>query len=321
MSSMVSTRIILLGLAFAYSPLVVIGVAINSSLVPAGEVPIANVTTDVPTMKTDGDAQPLEAPPIDLTPLTCRWSNCNEQCAPGYAPVPRQGGKPNEMMWDHTHCMGTGLQLFCCPNDIPKQPVCTWRGHKNSGHCTSGCRAGEVEVGTLDVGCKTEHQSACCTDNVATLPYGECRWYGAAPECADFFFPKNAGLHGCTKEFPNLILQAKAGFGGEKKCAHGNRICTQFKMQLTIRLGTKKSYCCKGKPQQFQNCEWQLKFTKFLGKGVCEASCPPDQIKIGMDSRPDCKSGEGAYCCAGVRPPPPPEWVKEVDAFRHAAEV
>lgn len=166
------------------------------------------------------DAGDVQTANTDQTPLTCRWSNCNEQCAPGYVPVPRQGGKRDEMIWDHTHCQGVGMQLFCCPSEI-SQPVCRWRGHKNSGHCSPGCQRGEAEVGTLRFGCKTEHQSACCSLGIGTVAYGSCKWHGTAPLCSRGMMPGEPSHAPCSKEYPDFVFATSAGFGGEKTCDSG----------------------------------------------------------------------------------------------------
>lgn len=161
----------------------------------------------------------LQLADVDLTPLTCRWTNCNEVCPPGYVPVPRQGGAPNEKMWDHTHCGGVGQQLFCCPSEI-QQPTCTWRGHRNTGYCgVSGCPPGEVEVGSLTVGCKESHQRACCFGSLGVAAYGQCKWYGTASRCSA------SGKHAaCGKDFPDFIFAASAGFGGEQTCRSGKSL-------------------------------------------------------------------------------------------------
>jgi chitinase len=120
-----------------------------------------------------------EAPPQQQVPQPislCRWANCGENCPAGFKTVPRDG--TDLMMTDDTHCpMNPGTQsLFCCPSDWTL-PTCTWRGHRNSGYCKAGCSDGEVEVGTLKVGCKKSHQSACCVDSAPVKAYGSCKWY------------------------------------------------------------------------------------------------------------------------------------------------
>lgn len=167
----------------------------------------------------DFSPQPIHSPlkPIGL----CKWTNCEENCQAGFKEVPREGTKL--MMTDETGCInGIGSHKFCCPGDY-EQPKCLWRGFKNSGACSPGCKKGEVEVGTLQVGCSTKHQSACCTANAAVAPYGECKWFGTAPLCA-----KSGQHHACDKEYSEFIVSASNGFGGDQKCTQGA-----------------KSFCCK----------------------------------------------------------------------------
>lgn len=60
-----------------------------------------------------------------------------------------------------------------------------------------------------------------------------------------------------------------------------------------------KSYCCKSIPKAFTNCAWYTKETHQIKlDDWCEASCPPNSIKLGRQ-RGDCSYGQGAYCCKG----------------------
>lgn len=100
-----------------------------------------------------------------VAPELCRWSGCYDGCPSGFKAVPRDGY--DEVMMDATVCHGDsapnrGVSVFCCPSEH-MMPTCAWRGHKNSGKCSPGCNDGEVEVGTLSLGCKKNYQSACCT--------------------------------------------------------------------------------------------------------------------------------------------------------------
>ena len=168
-------------------------------------------------------AIPAELKPRDgnamIADRTCRWSNCGEPCSSGFVSVPRSGGKQGEMMWDHTHCLGRGLSTFCCPANAP-QPTCTWRGHANSGKCKAGCRGGEAEVWTINMGCKSGHQSACCTTTTTCMEaYDNCRWEGEAPNCwsGSYYHP----LHTCSALYPHTAIESPAGFGGTDSCTHG----------------------------------------------------------------------------------------------------
>lgn len=140
------------------------------------------------------------------------------------------------MMWDHTHCGEKGMQYFCCPSNIDT-PTCTWRGHKNSGRCKPGCNSGEVEVGSLRMGCKTGHQTACCTSVTAVEAYGQCKWVGKDPLCsiADPRSRDRSSHADCPESHPHFIFAASAGFGGETMCDTGDcSRTTRFDSVLTI---------------------------------------------------------------------------------------
>lgn len=148
------------------------------------------------------------------TAKTCRWTNCGDSCPTGFKPVPRSGGRSGEMMWDHTHCRNEGSMTLCCPTSLP-QPICTWRGHRNSGKCKPGCESGEAEVWTLKIGCKSGHQSACCSTNTASVSaYNNCRW----EDCVQVK-PKEEVR--CSTAYPFQAALGEYGFGGEDACSRG----------------------------------------------------------------------------------------------------
>jgi chitinase len=164
------------------------------------------------------------------TDITCRWSNCNELCPIGFVSVPRKDGAKGEMMWDHTQCNGNGLSRLCCPSNQP-QPICTWRGHSNNGNYKPGCQGGEVEVWSIGVGCKSGHQSACCTTNTPSIEaYDNCRWEGTAPDCwsGSRYHP----MEPCSKLYPNTAIETMAGFGGEASCSHGTLASVRFLLRF-----------------------------------------------------------------------------------------
>jgi chitinase len=158
--------------------------------------------------------------PIDamIADNTCEWSNCGEPCNVGFVAVPRTGGERGEMMQDATLCGDHGLSLFCCPSNAP-QPTCRWRGHHNTGKCTGGCHRGEAEVWTINAGCNSGYQSACCTTTTTGIEaYDYCRWEGTAPKCwASFVGPERI----CSAEYPTRAISSPAGFGGERMCSQG----------------------------------------------------------------------------------------------------
>ncbi|KAF2030454.1 hypothetical protein EK21DRAFT_88961 [Setomelanomma holmii] len=142
-----------------------------------------------------------------------RWTNCGDSCSPGFVSAPGSGGASNEMMWGHSHCKYGSLSQMCCPANAP-QTTCTWRGHANSGKCTPRCKNGEAEVWTINVGCKSGHQSACYTTSTSSIEaYASCRWQGTAPNCwgDQIYHP----LDTCdSPTFRNVAVEAPAGFGG-----------------------------------------------------------------------------------------------------------
>jgi chitinase len=136
------------------------------------------------------------------------------KCPSGFSAVARSNGAPGEMMWDHTHCSGNGNSVFCCPSNVA-QPTCRWRGHKKSGKCDGACIAGETEVWNLKYGCKSGHQSACCSVTPSVAAYRDCRWEGDEPNCAD---ESDGGHRKCSAQYPYRVVSARAGFGGENEC-------------------------------------------------------------------------------------------------------
>ncbi|KAK8070339.1 hypothetical protein PG994_006955 [Apiospora phragmitis] len=122
--------------------------------------------------------QPVTQPPIKTAEL-CRWSGCYRECPDGFKTVARNGDKG--IMATDENCLSGGLDKLCCPGseDMP-------RGHKNSGACSPGCKGGEVDVGTLGVGCSSKHQTACCINVAATAAYGEYNYCCRDPKPAAF---------------------------------------------------------------------------------------------------------------------------------------
>ncbi|RAR12571.1 glycosylhydrolase family 18-9 [Stemphylium lycopersici] len=203
------------------------------------------------------------------TKNTCRWTRCEYGCGAGFEKVIREGGYPGEVMTDHSD---------------------------------------EAEVGTLNVGCKTAHQSACCTLTPSVAAYGQCKWSGSAPLCSADPTSSKPSRAACPDSHPHFIFASSAGFGGEKPCDTGA-----------------KSYCCKTEVKPWTNCAWYDKETDAFSHGICEASCPLDSILLGMQ-KGKCEKGESAYCCGGPAslpppPPPPPVESPKVREFEDAVRV
>ncbi|KAM3508938.1 hypothetical protein MY10362_000908 [Beauveria mimosiformis] len=224
-------------------------------------------------------------------PQTCRWSSCFEGCPSGFKEMPRDGHK--EFMLDTTHCKDFGMKMsrLCCPISS-SMPVCQWRGHRHSGKCKGACNQDEVEVGTIWAGCKSGHQSACCTRTESTTGYKKCMWMPCS---------KNAGKDMCLGTFKNFITTSSIASGGWQSC----------------RKNEKSTLCCQSpSPGEMSGtCGWVQKTghsNKFEQHLICEGSCRDDQFRVGLESgdkAPDhgkekCK-GEMAYCCDKPSPKVP----------------
>ncbi|RAH42220.1 glycoside hydrolase, partial [Aspergillus brunneoviolaceus CBS 621.78] len=206
----------------------------------------------------------------------CRWTNCGDECPSGFKEVPRDGTKLT--MTDTTGCSPSREHKFCCPASDTDFPTCRWRGFHNTGFCTAGCKDGETEVGSLSEGCRTSHQSACCTVTSSTKAYSKCKWVGSSPPCAS---PgKN---HTCPDDYPHFLFADSNGAGGEQTCSSG-----------------RKSYCCTEIPDEFTDCKWYNKETTVIGPEsyYCETSCPTNYIRLGMEAG-SCGYNMQAYCCGG----------------------
>lgn len=180
----------------------------------AADATIAQNTTD------PGYLHPRWEQSAMMTEITCRWSNCNEQCPIGFVSVPRKGGAEGELMVDGSRCNNNEFMRLCCPsNEV--QPECRWRGISKTGNCKPGCHEEEVEVWSVRVGCKSGHQSACCTTSTASMEaYENCQWVGELPDC----WLREGALHPketCNKDFPIRIVEGSAGFGGQERCRTG----------------------------------------------------------------------------------------------------
>ncbi|KAL4723086.1 hypothetical protein ACLX1H_010327 [Fusarium chlamydosporum] len=221
---------------------------------------------------------------LSKMPGVCHWTSCFEECPSGYKSVQRDGHK--EIMLDTTICDqglgGYGFSRLCCPADHDS-PTCTWRGHRNSGHCKPGCKEGEVEVGTIRAGCDRNHQSACCELTEVTEPYDKCYW-------SDYFGDDD--LPPCIGKNSKMVATSSVGSGGIRTCSKDKT----------------RAYCCSDPaPVPFGNhCEWvkQAGWVTDESANVCEAACHKGQICIALEhgdrhvnfgDKP-CK-GKEAFCC------------------------
>ncbi|KAF7551416.1 hypothetical protein G7Z17_g5035 [Cylindrodendrum hubeiense] len=221
--------------------------------------------------------------PLSKLPGICRWTSCYEECPSGYKTVQRDGHK--EVMMDTSHCDdelgGHGFSRLCCPSNH-ELPTCTWRGHRNSGHCKPGCNDGEVEVGTLRKGCSKNHQSACCERTEVTAAYDKCYW----TDCYGSSEPSP-----CLGDFSYRVTTSSIGSGGNKQCSKDKT----------------RSYCCSNPaPVPFGNtCKW-VERAGFLDNKptVCEGACHKGQVRVALEKGARVANfgsegcdGELAFCC------------------------
>ncbi|EFZ04198.1 glycoside hydrolase family 18 protein [Metarhizium robertsii ARSEF 23] len=204
----------------------------------------------------------------DLESKTCRWTSCYEGCPSGFKEVQRDGHE--EIMLDTTPCFGKGhgFSRLCCPTSF-KSPTCTWRGHRNTGKCKPGCNDFELEVGSLDVGCRSGYQSACCSDTLVTSLYSSCVWTGCT----------NKGQDACTGNNPHFLTSSSIGSGGMKSCDKGEKrsLCCISPPPYDGDL----AFCCtepkKLKPRDqdpgsSEGREFQALIRKYMEKPTCPAT-------------------------------------------------
>ncbi|RYP74296.1 hypothetical protein DL771_003117 [Monosporascus sp. 5C6A] len=225
---------------------------------------------------------------VDL-PQLCTWAACGQECPSGFKLIMRDG--TDEIFGDHIRCSGGGQVKLCCPAN-QRLPTCTWRGHRNTGRCRPGCESGEVEIGSLRLGCRSGYQSACCTAEISTAPWGNCRWH------SDNCSPGEDAP--CSDEYPHFIYSAAWGQGGMPPCGW---------------LDARQSYCCmEPPPADFARCGWITDNEDRTGQ-FCDA-CRDDQVHLGSRSTDRCLTPSEAFCCdrptMEITPREPPE---EEDPF------
>ncbi|KAL2211280.1 chitinase [Sarocladium strictum] len=231
---------------------------------------------------------PAEPPPAPvMLPKLCRWTSCYDDCPSGFKAVQRDGHE--EIMLDARMCKHISfpnrkMSKLCCPNTI-RTPKCTWRGHRNSGNCKPGCDDGEIEIGTLQAGCKKGFQTACCESTQATAAYGECYWTGCVKKDSPSW-----GDH-CLQPYSKFIVESDRGSGDMPKCQNGER----------------RVMCCRD-PAPFEftnNCQWVRKAGFVADGNYCEGACPKGSFRIslrdGTDSPGWCWDTQ-AYCCDDPKP-------------------
>lgn len=211
-----------------------------------------------------------QADPVLQGPAkSCTWAACGQDCPSGF-----------KLIWRDSHreqifgasCSVGGTSKWCCPagQDLP---TCEWRGHKNSGRCKAGCNAGEVEVGSINVGCQSGYQSACCTTTDSTKAWGNCAWTTGQCEVHE--------KQECPLGRPHRVAGAAWAWGNVPPCSYGM---------------AERSYCCtEPPPGDFAKCSWITDVEDRKGK-YCDA-CRDDQVKVAGRSTSTCFTPSEALCC------------------------
>lgn len=264
----------------------------------------ALVSNSDSTQAFDGDAAKLHA-------QTCRWTNRNQDCAVGFAEVPRLGGRKGEMISDHIQCGGNGRSKFCCPA-AAKNLECYWTGINTTGKCKEDCSTNAFEVGRTSAGCfKSGYQRACCKrvdpmkDGSGIEAYGHCGWYssqvyaGNRELCSD---PEPK--YDCPGHTPNRLVSSNLGFGGETKCSIGTkRVSPPSQECRADPLLGKRSFCCSNNmPPIFKNCKW---------KRLCAES----EMRWALYNSSE---GEQSWCCAGEVDPAS---IQRVNEFKRLVDL
>jgi len=88
---------------------------------------------------------------------------------------------------------------------------------------------------------------------------------------------------------------------------------------ILIHLAGKKSYCCKNDnngafvPPAFSQCFWGVELRKEMSIAQrCEAYCPPNYLKIAVDSGHCAGEDKMALCCHGYNPSDLPDHLDPV---------
>lgn len=214
--------------------------------------------------------KPTKADPALLEPpKSCTWAACGQECPSGFKLIWR-ASRPKEIFGEA--CSVGGTSKWCCPAN-QELPTCEWRGHRNTGSCSPGCKGDEVEVGGIRIGCKSGYQSACCTMTESTQAWGVCGWTTGSCEMGE--------KQKCPAGRPNRVAGAAWAWGGVPPCGWGS---------------SERSYCCnEPMPADFKTCRWITDVEDRKGK-YCDA-CRDDQVRIAARSTSVCLTPSEALCC------------------------
>lgn len=237
----------------------------------------------------------------------CKWSNCGDYCPAGWSMMTRDDGwntTANEIMLDDFACTSPHARRLCCPSG-EKAPKCgfySFLGGKCDGKCPSGYR----EVGSLERGCRSGYQAACCTmeDDTkkllnATRLYDNCDW-ATTPDC-------NSGK--CTfagSAWPTEFVTSTSG-GGAAYC-HLDHDKTHWSDDISFwkYVFQRRKYCCdtSDKNSTWGTCTWRDDVETYGTTGKkCMSGCKSNEIKVALEGGEECigpGGGAKAYCCTGT---------------------
>lgn len=236
--------------------------------------------------------------------LQCKWSNCGEFCPAGWKMMGRNDqwgeGEDEEIMLDRTACTKPHGRRLCCPPG-ETTPKCGWYSFKG-GKCDSVCPAGYREVGSVQNGCRSGYQAACCTmedgrDRLlnATRLYEACDW-AEAPMCMD---------GKCTfagSIWPTELVESTTG-SGAAICNVNTLEWTNHGWNMTVQ---RRKYCCDTDDPKttWGQCRWRDDVDNFGTEGMkCKSNCNSNEIRVAMEAGEECivkNGGAKSYCCTGL---------------------
>ncbi|KAL4982471.1 glycoside hydrolase [Aspergillus falconensis] len=235
--------------------------------------------------------------------LQCRWSNCGEYCPSGWTMMTRDdqwSTTENEIMLDGNACTSPHERRLCCPPSETK-PSCGWYSFKG-GACEGECPDGYTEVGSIDHGCRSGYQAACCTTenkdkkllNSMRL-YETCAWSNA-PDCT-------SGK--CTfagSPWPTEFVESTTG-SGAVYCYSGMVHDDDWNFSFSSQS---RKYCCdtSNHNSTWGTCTWRDDYDNFGTSGkTCSSNCHDNEIRVAMEGNLECHGKNGgakSYCCTGT---------------------
>jgi hypothetical protein len=151
--------------------------------------------------------------------------------------------------------------------------------------------------------------------------YSNCQWKGPHFWCSRPF-KEGSDKYLCNPEFPNVAVQSSVL--AANRPAFMVRSLEKFSQMLAdrqnclpsnvyecvlTRVAGQKSYCCKNYnngaflPPAFSQCYWAVELREEMSIAQrCEAYCPPNYLKIAVDSGHCAGEDKMALCCHGYKP-------------------